>query len=275
MCRTICRVSRYLSGSAILLVLITLGFSAAAMSQGYPNVSVSFTPQNPVISLHEPVVADLTIHNQLTQRATVDLGYNREGNLSCSIVQPNGTAVTTPSPRQREGLSRARQVAIEPGETYRQEVILNKWYPFRRPGSYSMVVSLHTRVREGSGPWTKAEYVQRLTLVIGRRDEKRLVKACAALAQAAMQTNAQTALDAARSLSYVDDLAAIPFLVRLTRQGPFAKVTGNIAKHGMLRIARTEGVEAVVSRLGPEDRSLATEIRAEMASKHSEKPNPR
>jgi hypothetical protein len=88
-------------------------------------------------------------------------------------------------------------------------------------------------------------------------------------------TNAETALDAAKSLSYVEDVVAIPYLARLTREGASVVVTKDIALRGLGRVASVLGVETVVSRLSPEDRKLEPEIRAEVALSSSGNRNPR
>lgn len=123
-------------------------------------------------------------------------------------------------------------------------------------------MTLSTAVGKDSGVPAKAEFSQQLTLEVGDRDEKRLDEVCERLMRAAMLMNAETALDAAKSLSYVEDVVAIPYLARLTRQGPFVVVTKDIALGGLGRVARALSVETVVLRLSPEDRKLEPEIRA-------------
>ena len=252
-----------LSSAAIVVAALILCSLVSGQCQEQGILAVSVSLQNPTVTLHEPVVANLFIHNGGAEEALVDLGYDREGALEFSIVQPDGSTVTAPRLRRRQGISRLTELSLPPGEAYYQELLLNKWYPFGKPGNYRILMKLPTTVSEGRGAPSKADFAQELALQVGPRDERRLEKACENLVAAAMLTNAETVLDAAHALSYVEDVVAVPYLVRLTKQGPFKVVTTNIALEGLGRIARSEGLEAVTSRLSPEDRKWEPEISAE------------
>jgi hypothetical protein len=258
----------------ILLASLVLGPSVWGLCQGQEGVDVSLALQSSSVTLHEPVVVNLSIHNDLAEEASIDLGYDREGNFEFSIVQPDGSTIRPPHLARRNGMSSLSQLQLQPGETYWHRLLLNKWYPFSKAGNYRVVLTLTTAVGKNSGVPTKAEFSQQLTLEVGERDEKRLESVCERLTRAAMQTNAETALDAAKSLSYVEDVVAIPYLSRLTRQGPFVVVTRNIALLGLGRVGRVQSVETVVSRLSPEDRKLEPEIRAAVWQPSSGTQNP-
>lgn len=239
-----------------------LGWFASAECQGQGGVAASFALQSSSVSLHEPVVVYMVIHNGLAEKANVDLGYDREGALEFSLVQPDGSTSTAPHLRRRQGISRLPELSLGPDETYWQELVLNEWYPFSKPGNYKIQMRLDTAIGKDSTVPAMTEFSQDLYLQVGPLDEQRLEKVCEGLASAAMQMNAETALDAARSLSYFDDAVAVPYLARLTRHGPYAVVTKNVALQGLGRIAHSEGVEAVISRLTPEDRKWEAEIKA-------------
>jgi hypothetical protein len=252
-----------ISGSAMLLTALFFGGASRGERQGQGEMAVSFDLRSPSVTLHEPVLGNLSVHNGMTDDVSVDLGYDREGALEFSIVQPDGSTVTLPRVPRRNGASRVPELSLQQGETYVQELVLNKWYPFNKPGSYTIRVRLVTTIRSGSDAPVKAEFSQEMSLQVGERDEQRLENVCKDLAAAAMQTNAETALGAAHSLSYVEDVVAVPYLVRLTKQGPFKVVTKNIALEGLGRIARSEGLDAVMSRLSPEDQKWEAVIKAE------------
>ena len=226
------------SVSAFLVTALILGWPMNGPCQGQGGVAVSFALQSPSLTLHEPVVVSMSIHNGLAKEVGVDLGYDREGALKFSIVQPDGSTYTAPQILRRQGISRLPQLSLQPGETYSQQLVVNKWYSFNKPGNYRILIKLATAIRKDSGVPAKAEFSQELSLQVGARDEQRLEKVCENLAAAAMQTNAETALDAAHSLSYVEDIVAVPYLVRLTKQGPHRAVTKDVALHGLGRIAR-------------------------------------
>ena len=70
----------------ILISSLVLGLSVWGLCQGQQGVDVSFALQNSSVTLHEPVVINLSIHNDLAEQASLDLGYDREGNFQFSIV---------------------------------------------------------------------------------------------------------------------------------------------------------------------------------------------
>jgi len=259
----------------VLLASLFLGPSVCGLCQGQKGVDVSFALQSSSVTLHEPVVVNLSIHNDLAEGVSVDLGYDREGNFEFSIVQPDGSTIRPPHLARRNGMSSLPQLQLQPGETYWHRLLLNKWYPFSKAGNYRIVLTLSTAVGKDSGVPAKAEFSQQLTLEVGDRDEKRLDEVCERLMRAAMLMNAETALDAAKSLSYVEDVVAIPYLARLTRQRPFVVVTKDIALGGLGRVARALSVETVVLRLSPEDRKLEPEIRAAARESSPGTQNPR
>jgi hypothetical protein len=251
------------SRASILVAALVLRALVSGQCQGQDILAVSVTLQNPTVTLHEPVVANLFVHNGGAEETRVDLGYDREGALEFSIVQPDGSTVKVPRLRRHEGISRLPELSLQPGEAYYQELLLNKWYMFSKPGSYRILMRLATTIRSGTGVPEKAEFSQELALQVDARDEKRLERACEKLAAAATSASTETALDAARALSYVEDLVAVPYLARLTKEGSFKVYTRNIALEGLGRIARSEGLDAVISRLSPADSKWEPEISAE------------
>lgn len=258
----------------ILLATLVLSPSMWGWCQGAQEVAVLFGLRRSSVTLHEPVTAYFSIHNNLAEDVALDLGYDRESNFELSIIQPDGSTVRAPHLPPRGGMSRLPELSLRRGETYWQELLLNKQYPFSKAGNYGIGITLVTTIRKKSGGVGKAEFSQELSLDVGERDEQRLEEVCERLTRTAMLTNAEAALDAARSLSYVEDPVAVPFLARLTRQGPFVAVARGIALHGLARIARVEGVENVVSRLSPEDRKLEPEIKAEATQRARGNPIP-
>jgi hypothetical protein len=206
--------------------------------------------------LHEPVAIELSLHNQLAEEVTIELGYNREGNFQFKIIQPDGSSVSPPPLPRHEGITRHQELSMSVGEVCEQQVILSKWYPFSKPGNYRIDVTLKAVVRRGSAAPARIEFSQQLALKVGEHDPNRLKQVCTTLANDGMSSNAETALDAAELLSYVRDVIAVPYLARLTREGPFLPVTKAIAFDGLVRIAKAEGPRNVMSHLGPEDREL-------------------
>ena len=200
----------------VLSASFVLGMSVCGMCEGPRGVTISFALQNSSVTLHEPVVVDVSIHNDLADEVSVDLGYDREGNFKFSILQSDGSMTRPQDLPWRNGISRPGQLQLPPGQTHWQRLLVDKWYAFSKPGSYGIALTLVTTIRKNSGPPAKAEFSEQLTLKVKERDEKRLEQVCEHLSTAAMLMNAETALDAAHALSYVQDVVAVPYLARLT-----------------------------------------------------------
>ena len=250
----------------LLAGALALSGKASARPSGEKPVVVSFTMESPSVSLHEPVFVDFSVHNDLQQAVAFDLGPNRERNFDFSIVEPNRSTVAVPQ-LQRGGMSVPGKISLPAGETYRQKLLLNQWYQFGRSGDYKIEVTLATAMREDSGVSVDVPRSQEMLLHIGPRDANRLEVVCKRLAREATSPDAETALFAARALSYVQDLVAAPYLGRLTREGAFVAVTKQMALQGLARLADAEGLDSVVARLSPEDRKLAPVIKSDIRAR--------
>lgn len=255
------RAQERLIQAGLSLVVLILVETTNGKCQVQAGVSAAFTLRSSTVSLHEPVAINFSLSNHLGEEATLDLGYDREGNFHFAIVQPNGTSISPPPPPRHEGISLHNELTLLPGDTYTQQLILTRWFPFNRAGNYRIGVTLTAVSSKKSGAPAKLAFSKDLILKVGERDVKRLKGVCANLAKNAMSSNAKTALDAARLLSYVQDIIAVPYLARLTRQGPFVVVTRTIAFYGLTRIAQADGLENVISRLGPDDRDLIPQLK--------------
>ena len=215
-------------------------------------VAISFVPDRLVLSLYQPVILYFTARNTLSEAVTLDLGWNRVGKFVVTILTPNGLTVH-PVPRRRGGISRAPEVLLAPGDSYSQELLLNQWYSFDKPGNYRLDVqfvgSLHSDgERVGEGPSQRE-----IPLGISPRNPAVLAKTCHQLATRAVSANAQSALAAAEALGYVVDLVSVPYLGRLTRPGLPVPIVKSIALEGLNRIAAMYGTRPVVSALESQD----------------------
>lgn len=248
---------------AVALVMVGRLAAAAQSAESTPKLPegliVSFAPNRVSTSLHEPVVLHFSARNALAERVTIDLGWNRVGNISLTIVEPDGSTIH-PVQQQRGGMSRVARVPLEAGASYAQDLLLNEWYGFDQPGDYRIAIALAGEIHIDSGAVVEGPPPQEVALSVGPRNPVLLARACQELADKAISPEAESALDAAKALSYVADLIAVPYLGKLTRSGPFVVIVRGMAINGLNRIAAAEGVQAVVSRLAAEDRELAPQI---------------
>src|ERR1043166_801588 len=142
--------SRWMPGLAAIVFLAGGDLMKAAPIQGGRGPSVSFTLVEPRITLHEPVLVELRVRNDLEEPITFDLGYNRTANLQFGIQRPDGQTAT-PVRHMEPGLGRLRRISLSPGKAYQQRVLLNEWFDFSSPGNYQIEAKLKIPVQLASG----------------------------------------------------------------------------------------------------------------------------
>jgi hypothetical protein len=207
----------------------------------------------PTATLNEPVFATLSTTNQLPEEVSLDLGSDRKGNLAFTITDPGGRRV--PLPRKiQEGMSRIGRMTLRPGETYKQKILLDEWYSFEAPGTYSIEVTLASPAQTTIGKIITVLPSKPVSIRIVPRDPARLKDVCEKLAKTAIEaTDVQTAMEAAAALSYVRDPIAVPFLESVLKE---AKLVRAYALTGLARIANGEAVRALIAATREEDPEL-------------------
>ena len=105
-------------------------------------VRCSITPQSPLYTLGEPILATLTIANDSNVPSKVNLGFNREGGFLFSMRSPTGAVLDAPQIPGRDGLSLPSTVIIKPNDTYSKQILLNDWFAFRETGIHNITWSL-------------------------------------------------------------------------------------------------------------------------------------
>jgi hypothetical protein len=134
---------------------------------------------------------------------------------------------------------------LEPGATYDQELLLNKWFNLSEEGSYSLSLTFDGSISFPDGGKLALESIARgtsVTFQVLPRNEMALRKACESLSQVATQGGGdKRALAAAEALAYIRDPIAIPFLVDLAGRDGFA----DIAVRGFERIGTPESRQAL------------------------------
>ncbi|MGH9453986.1 MAG: HEAT repeat domain-containing protein, partial [Terriglobia bacterium] len=86
---------------------------------------------------------------------------------------------------------------------------------------------------------------------------KRLEEICRSLATAAESPNAEVALRAGKTLSYVSDPVAVPYLAEVLCKSDFAQV---LAVQGLARIRTPEALKILRSHLDTKDPALKAGI---------------
>jgi hypothetical protein len=222
-------------------------------------VTVSFSLSQSSITIHEPVEVQFAVQNGGQESIHLDLGANRMEGFAFSITQPDGTTVQPSAPGEG-GLTTEGEVSVLPGQTYTQNLLLNEWYDFAKPGNYKIAVKLTASIQTQSGSPVTARSSQETPLTVSARDAKRLEDVCHSLADKAIQSpDYASAADAALALSYVRDPVAVLSLSRVLREGTLVKEQ---AIAGLVRIGNHEAVRALRENEEKADPELKAQIRA-------------
>lgn len=208
------------------------------------------------VSLHEPVVVEVTFLNAIDQGVHIDFGVAEVEELDFEIVPRDEGSVERIAPTlgpkewHTGGL-----IKVQPGAVYRSRVLLNRWLAINSPGAYEVVAEFTgTVTREDA----TAVAVQRrfvLPLRVQPRDPQRLVELADDLARTACQGHdLGAAYDAAKTLATIKDAVVVPSLAKLldcgyTEQG--------IAVGALGEIGGPEAIAALLTAAEGDDAALA------------------
>jgi hypothetical protein len=207
---------------------------------------VSYSLVSSKLSLHEPVIVNFTIDNVLMEPVTVDLGPDRKEGFRFTVTQPDSISTRLP-PLIREGLARIGKVAVEPGQSYTQRLLVNEWFGFSMPGKYVVEVQLANPVRTQKGITITEGTKFRTALEITPRDAEKLRSVCESLFRQIIASKSyEQAAEAALTLSYVKDPVAVPYLKQALASNKMVEI---YAIAGLGRIGNEEAVRVLISAL--------------------------
>jgi hypothetical protein len=233
------------------------------LSPGSPRpqegVDVSFTMTEASLSLHEPIFVEFSLHNSGAEVIRLDLGSNRERNFTFAITK-DGARTAQARLAEAGGMGRGGKISLSPNETYRQRLLLNKWYQIAEPGEYVVQARLVDSIHTESGVPIKSPDAQEIRVSVGSRDPERLGRVCAKLEEVTLgSSDYETRAEAALALSYVRDPVAVPHLGEVLKRGG---VLRGVAIEGLVRVGTPEAVEILRSNLKTPDQELKVQIKA-------------
>jgi len=254
--------------SAIIFILVAATFSFVldlpVGSQGagrLPPASggvISYSTPTHQLTLHEPVIITFRVVNRTGLPINLDLGQDRKWGFLIAVTKPDGVKLDFPV-IVHEGIAIPGDVSIKADETFAQDLLINEWYTFPLPGKYEIEVRLSKPINLNNGSGYETDSGFRAAVEIGSRDELTLARTCEALTNQIEASNSyEQASDAARTLSYIEDPVAVPYLRRTLLSG---KLVQPIAINALEKIANEAAVRVLIECLKVEsvgdDRKLA------------------
>jgi hypothetical protein len=218
-------------------------------AQQLRRLRVEFAAEELRYPLYAPVYAVVSVQNDLDEAIGVDFGRNSKSSFTFSLTLPDGRKIDVPYP-SADGLSLSGPRSLEPGETYKQRVLLNEWHHFYAPGVYTVqlkIDALEASFETATGDSVVPLPIERIVVWIGPRDDGQLGRVCRELLALALSDGpVQERVDAADALSRVMDPIAIPYLKQIIEQGVSVQQYGI---QGLSRIRNTEAIEILIANL--------------------------
>jgi hypothetical protein len=239
-----------------LLAAALGGFTPAVVAGEAGKLVASLRLESDAIFLHEPVLARLQIWNGAEHAVRFDLGLDHKENLTFTFNQPDGARVVRRLPVYFDEFGEIGIVALEPGQTYSADLVLNEWQNFDQQGDYE--VKVEVPAAEGSVAAQGEPVVASARLRVTARDPARLAAVCKRLEVTAMGRSPITALEAAHALRFATDEVCTPSLSKLLRAT--IKWIRVDAIEGLASIGTPAAVGAVVDAwdgFDPTDRMVA------------------
>jgi hypothetical protein len=227
-------------------------FDVAALCQSVgklppaSGVMISYSAPTRRLTLHEPVIITFRVINQTDLPINLDLGQDRKWGFQFAITKPDGVKLDFPA-LIHEGVAAPGDVLVQSGETFTQELLINEWYDFPLPGKYELQGRLNKLIAVNKGSRYETDPGFRAALEIGPSDELTLAKTCDTLTNQIEASNSyEQAADAARTLSYIEDPIAVPYLRRVLLS---KKLVEPLAIKGLEQIANEAAVRVLIESL--------------------------
>jgi hypothetical protein len=199
------------------------------------------------VTLHEPVVIEVHVNNELGDRLDVDLGLSNVRSFAISIMKPDGLTAAVRL-LGRDGFQNGGRYRLAPGERLEKWIVLDEWTQLDQVGKYRVTIQFNGVLRtvKGNVPGVSKPLVSVVEVL--PRDEEKLRATCVLLASRSLSTAGGE--DAAVALSHVTDPVAVPYLVQ-SAEGSFfpqhqieglVRIGGPEARAALERLARGPNV---------------------------------
>jgi hypothetical protein len=174
------------------------------------------------LTVHEPVVAVVSIANTSQEEVRLELGLDYIDGLRVVLNTPGGT--TNPLRTRRwanltDFMGAPGTLVLPPGRIHTQRLLLNEWYDFAEPGHYEVSISLVETESVETSTAVRLTQARPTAFEIEPRDEETLRRRCQELAATILNASKFEPIhEAARALSYVADSAAVPYIRNVLKE---------------------------------------------------------
>lgn len=216
------------------------------------DVYISFSAVDSRMVLHQPVIIDFKVKNELNQSVELDLGPNRKEGFIFTLVLPSGQEVKLPQ-LKRDGFSISGITLINPNEIYSQKLILNEWTDFASEGNYTLKARLANKVQaaDGKSVHFKSAFISEFNIEGENSDRLRIV--CEELIQQLFESNSYAdAAQSALTLSYVKDPVSVPYLQKALAS---EKMVESVIINSLRESGGLESVEVLIDAMNKKPNS--------------------
>ncbi|MGH9432522.1 MAG: hypothetical protein ACRD3T_13355 [Terriglobia bacterium] len=242
-----------------LIFAVATNVGARTLPASEPGVQVSFSIPQSTVTLNEPAYLLFVVRNGTGRETTVYLGKNNTAGFRFTITDSTGKITHAPQ-AGAAGAGAWGKVLVDAGRSYAQDLLVNEWYHFDKPGNYKIEVELIEHALREPEKVLRTWVSGKMELTVLPRNPQRLDAVCRKLILTALSvSNYPAASEAALALSYVQDPVALPYLGQLLAGGNSLSPT---AIRGLVRIGTPQAVSILESHLATSDTLLRSLIRS-------------
>jgi hypothetical protein len=259
--------------NSIYFFAVSLIFMAKLTSFAQSGSPVSFTLDRVIVSVGEPVLVRVHIHNTTSQILELDLGDNAKDNIVVSVIDPTGNRneKRPPPPTNGGEMTSFGWKRLGPGKDYAETLVLNEWFDFKNPGKYQVEIRLKEPATLDKQSLPTPTFSLNLEVTV--YDLVRLESACKNLAAEVVHPlPGQNSLGATQALELVHDPNLVPFWSQLLKSTHNQSLQ-EISVRNLAYVRNQQSVEGLAEALRSHDkdtRSLARSALERIAAEASD-----
>lgn len=166
---------------------------------------VSFSVASDQITLHEPMVIIFAINNTYDETLKIDLGRNRKQHFRFKLTRPDGSTQTNRLGIE-EGAAWEGEMTIPPGQSHKQQLLVNEWFDISQTGNYTVSVEMTTQILSKEGQVITEGANNNFSINVLPRNPEKLREVCDnILYQITTSDSYVPASEYAVALSYIKD----------------------------------------------------------------------